>query len=279
MLLNRNNNSKANNLNWLIYPVIIAVICVTIFGARERIKLALLDYIKIDKNQINQIIAEYIDQHPREIIKSLEKMQQTEYEEMLKQAQAKIAEKKDELAGKNSEFITFEGNENGDAIVTAFFDYRCGYCKSTNKMLSQLVKEDSKLKIVFKELPVLGAASQKLAKLALAVALTNKDKYVTFHNQLMDSQNTDDKSVEAILKANGLDVEKINKIANDEKTSKELLNISNLANALTIRGTPAFIVGDELIPGAIPMNKLKEKIAALRDNSKVKKENKDDAKK
>jgi protein-disulfide isomerase len=271
MLLNRNsscNNSKG--CNWFFYIAVIGVISLAVFGGRDKIKSHLREFASIDKSEIEKVVGDYIKANPQAIIDSVQDLKKREYEESMKQAQMKIHENKDSLQGKGSDMTTFAGNKDGDVVIVTFLDYRCGYCKRTNSDLKELIKKDPNVKIIFKEFPILGPQSQALSKTALAVQLIDKTKYMDFHNALMDSPQLDDKSVDVILTKLNLDVAKVKAMMNDERVQKELDSIATLARQLEVRGTPAFIIDEELIPGAIELNSLMAKIKDLREKNKGK---------
>ena len=264
MALSRNSSCN-NGCSWLTYLFVIAIIAAAIFGGREQIK-SWATKAFFDKESIEQVVKEYINSHPKDIIASLQKMQENEYEDMMKQAQALIKENLDDLQGKDHEIAPYAGNKNGDIIIAAFLDYRCGYCKSANASLKEIIKQDPNVKVLYKELPVLGPQSQKLSQMALAVYLIDNQKYVDFHNALMDSANVDDKSLDNILKNLNISKTVLTEMMKDARIKKELDSVANLAQKLNIRGTPAFVVDEMLIPGAIEANGMKELVGKARAN-------------
>lgn len=267
MMLNRNSTSNKSS-NWMMYLVFIAIIALVIYGAREKILNNLKSYFMEDKSEIEKVVSEYIQNHPKEILESLQKMQEREYDEMAKKAQAAIKEKKEELTGSKSEIAPFAGNMNGEPVIVTFLDYRCGYCKTVNNVLKEIIKKDPQVKVMFKELPVLGPQSQEIAQMALAVYLNNPSKYIDFHNQVMDLKKVDAASLDEILIKNGLDVSKVKDLMKDPRVEKELKENMELAKQLGIRGTPAFIVGETLIPGAVDLETMQEIIKDYRKNNK-----------
>ncbi len=269
MLLSRNSScNSSGGFSWLVYIALIMILGVIVFGARHKIKEGLHEFVSIDKEEIQSIVKEYIDQNPKVIIASIQNMQKQEYEDMLKQAQAKITENKDALQSKDNEIALVAGNKNGDVVIVTFLDYRCGYCKSSNKALKELLKNDSNVKVVFKELPVLGQPSQVLSRAALAVYLVDSSKYIDFHNELMDLTDTSDKSLDQVYKKLNLDKSKITEALGNPKIQKELENVAMLAETLGVRGTPAFVIDEELIPGAMDINTLTNKIKDIRAKTK-----------
>ena len=257
MLLNRNNNCS-RSCNWLIYLVVIVVIAVAAYGGRDQIKDLMGGFSSVDKGAVEKIVQEYIENNPKAIVSSLQKMQEREYEEMMKQSQMKLKDNADELQGKGHEIAPFAGNKNGKSTVIAFLDYRCGYCKTSNKTLQELIKQDSNVKVIFKELPVLGPQSQKISQMALAVYLIDEQKYIAFHDAAMNAPSLDDKALAGILKTLNIDVSKVSALMKDERIAKELASVSNLAQQLGVRGTPAFVINETLIPGAIDLKGMKE---------------------
>jgi protein-disulfide isomerase len=147
--------------------------------------------------------------------------------------------------------------------LVEFFDYRCPYCKQVSPSLQALLKEDPKLRVVYKEFPVLGRESVFAARAALAAR--KQGKYELFHNALMalKGQLGDD----IVLKtagAVGIDVEKLKADMGAPEIEAQIRRNHELAQALDIRGTPAFIVGTTLIPGAVDVATLRQKIAEAR---------------
>jgi len=271
MLLNRNSScNSSSGVSWLVYVALLLIAGVIVFGARDKIKHELHEFASINKEEVKQIVKEYIDENPKAIIASIQEMQKREYEEMMKQAQAKIHDNKDALQGKDSEIAPFSGNKNGDVVIVTFLDYRCGYCKKTNNDLKQLVQQDPNVKIVFKEYPVLGLPSQNLARTALAVYLVDPSKYIDFHNALMNVNEVNDKILDQTYKSLNLDKDKIVLALKDPRVQKELENVVMLAEKLDIRGTPAFIIDEELIPGAIDLKNLTDKVKNVREKNNKK---------
>ena len=261
MLLNRSTNN-GKGLSWMSYIVIIFILAIIAFGARHTLK----DYTyNIFKENVETIVQEYIANNPKVLINSLQKMQEREYEDMMQQAQAKVKSNMDELQGKGHAITPMIGNKNGDVTIVTFLDYRCGHCKSSNIVLKEIVAKDPNVKVIFKELPVLGPQSQKLAQMALAVYLVEPAKYLEFHNAVMDMQNINDTNLEALLRKLGLDPVKVNEVMKDEKVTTELESIMNLAQQLDIRGTPAFVINDTLIPGAVDVSSMQDLIKNARE--------------
>lgn len=274
MLLDRNVNTTAGKkygmLLWIFF-VLVAVI--TVFGARDKIKTGLRNFLSEEKNtmtkeQVETIVYEFIQKNPQVIISSLKSMQQKEYEDSLKQAKITIQNKQDQLQGKDSGITLMAGNKDGDVTVITFLDYRCGYCKKGNTELKKVIEKDANVKVIFKEYPVLGGISQKLARTALAVYLVDASKYAQFHNALIESRDPNEQFIENTLKMLNIDHIKVKEAIKDPRVEKELASVHALAGELGIRGTPAFIIGDELIPGAVDHEAILSMVKTVREKAK-----------
>ncbi len=148
-----------------------------------------------------------------------------------------------------SKLSPVSGNPKGDVTIVEFFDYNCPYCRKAFKGLEEVIRDDSKLRVVFKEYPIFGGASLTAAKAALAAE--KQGKYFQFHKALLEN---DGRITDAVVyrKAReiGLDVARLKKDMRGADIAKSIAETRNLADRLGVRGTPAFFVGDKMIPGA-----------------------------
>lgn len=274
-MFNRNNNcNTGGKCKWLICVSVILILAVTFFGAKDQIKLKLQEYLSLpnqemNKQEIENIVYEFIKKNPDVIISSLKEMQKREYEDSLKQAKIAIKNSKSQLQSEDISLIA--GDKNGDVTIVTFLDYRCGYCKKANNALKSVLLQDKKVKVIYKEYPVLGGASRKLAQTALAVAIVKPSKYVDFHNSLMDARDPSDEFIRNTLKLLNIDHIKVKEAMNDPRVEKELASVQNLTRQLNVRGTPAFIIGDELIPGAIDSEAMLKLVKSTREKNKEEK--------
>jgi len=155
------------------------------------------------------------------------------------------------------------GNPQGDVTIVEFFDYRCPYCKQVHPAIQKLLDQDRKLRFVYKEFPVLGEQSDIAAHAALAARL--QGKYDVFHAALMAAkgQITED-VIFRIAGSVGLDVDRLKRDMRDPEIDRALSANRSLAKALELRGTPGFIIGDHIVPGAIDLDALKTMVADAR---------------
>jgi protein-disulfide isomerase len=155
------------------------------------------------------------------------------------------------------------GNPRGAVTVVEFFDYRCPYCKQVEPALEALVKEDAKIRIIYKEFPVLGADSVYASRMALAAA--KQDKYFAFHNAMMSTKGQiTEKVILQVAATAGIDLGKAKADMNAAAVKDIIQRNYSLAEALDINGTPAFIIGDVLVPGATDIDGLKKLVADAR---------------
>ena len=158
------------------------------------------------------------------------------------------------------------GNPKGDVTIVEFFDYRCPYCKQMQPHLQALLKEDGKLRLVLKELPVLGPQSITASRAAVAALEQGKGaKYMAFHDAMMAfrGQLTDDDIFRMAGEA-GLDLKKLKADMQAPKVEAVLRANLALADKLGIQGTPGFVIGDQLIPGAVSLDTLRHMVKAAR---------------
>ena len=155
------------------------------------------------------------------------------------------------------------GNPKGNVTIVEFFDYRCPYCKQVLPALQALLKEDHGLRFVYKEFPVLGPASVTAAHAALAAQ--RQGKYEAFHTAMMAAkgQITED-TIYKVAGSVGLDVDQLKQDMAAPEIEQELKANLALAEALNIRGTPGFIIGKKIVPGALDLDALKDMIAEAR---------------
>ena len=149
----------------------------------------------------------------------------------------------------------FLGNKNGKEIIIEFFDYNCGYCKRSFPEIMELVSENKDIKIILKELPVLGESSILASK--ASIASQKQDKYFEFHQELINFSGLISLiDIKKISKELGINYEQLQKDMDSEETILLINESYRLADLIGVRGTPAFIINNNLIPGAIGKNEM-----------------------
>jgi protein-disulfide isomerase len=161
------------------------------------------------------------------------------------------------------------GNPDGDITLVEFFDYNCGYCKRTLADVNRLLENDPNLRIVFKEFPILSEGSLEAARLSLAAG--KQGKYIEFHRAVMNTTGGEMTGERALRIAEeiGLDTEQLQKDAKAGDIDQAIGEVFQLANALHINGTPGFVVGRDIISGAVGYDELVKRIERARKAAKV----------
>ncbi|CAO3414876.1 DsbA family protein [Azospirillum endophyticum] len=213
------------------------------------------------KAAIEKIVRDYLMEHPEVILQAVDAMQERQKAAEAEQARKALTENKQELLRSPADVVI--GNPQGDVTVVEFFDYQCGYCKAVQADTQSLIKGDPKLRFVLKEFPILGPASVIASKAALASR--GQGKYVEFHNALMAQRGQLDEAViMRLAKSVGLDIDRLKKDMESPDVLKVIAANQTLAEKLNIHGTPAFVFGDELVPGAIKLDDMKRLADAAR---------------
>jgi protein-disulfide isomerase len=157
------------------------------------------------------------------------------------------------------------GNPKGDATLVEFFDYNCHYCKGALPDIAKLMQNDPNMKLVLKDFPVLGPGSVEAAKVATAVRnQLHGDKFWQFHVKLLGSHGPVGKAEAlAVAKEMGVDMDRLNKDMENPDVTAGLEEVMHMADALQINGTPSFVVGQEVVVGAVGYDQLKQKLDSV----------------
>lgn len=213
---------------------------------------------EMSKGDIELIVKEYLLNNPEVILKSVNDYQTKGVSEQQAQAVKANARKL-----YDDEKTPVAGNKDGDVRIVEFFDYNCGYCKRVVGDVNKLIREDENVKVIFKDYPILGPTSLTAAHWALASE--KQGKYLEYHTALLEHQGRiDDASLEAIAKDVGLDVEKLKADAESDEIQSHINDNMELAKSMNITGTPAFIIEDEVFPGAIPYEAMQDAVKKAR---------------
>lgn len=213
------------------------------------------------KDEIRQMVREYLIEHPEVLNEAIDAMQAKETKAKDTKRNTVVAARKQEIF--NPGEATIIGNAKGDVTVVEFFDYNCGYCKSMFQAIMETLKDDPKVRLVLKELPILGPSSVTASRAALAAR--KQGKYREMHLALLSHKGAlSDESIMGAAKGAGLDVKKLEADMKDPEIQAIIAKNRNLADELGIDGTPALFIGGEFVPGAIQKDHLMELIADAR---------------
>ena len=217
------------------------------------------------RGEIQKIMKDYLLTHP-EILEEVSA-------ELTKRQAAAEAEKHAAAVTANANLIynsprgVTVGNKDGDVTFVEFFDYNCGYCKKAMTDMVEIMKGDPKLKVVLKEFPVLGPASVEAAQVAVAVRMQDPTgkKYLAFHQNLLGGRGQADKARSlAAAKEAGLDMARLEKDFSSPEVRATIEENFKLAESMGMNGTPSYVIGKQVIIGAVGIDALKEKISNAR---------------
>jgi protein-disulfide isomerase len=217
-----------------------------------------------DRAEIEGIVRNYLINNP-EVMIEVQTALNTKQEAAQKKASTEvISENRDKIF--QSPMDAVFGNPKGDVTIVEFFDYNCGYCKKALPDMDALLKSDPNLRFVMKEFPILGADSTRAHIVAKAFKALMPDKYLEFHRDLLGGEGrATEASAMAIAVKLGANEAQIREKMLSPEVTKAFNENFELANSLSITGTPSYVVGNEVVPGALGADVLAEKISHIRN--------------
>ncbi len=195
----------------------------------------------------------YLLEHPEVLPEAMAKLQERESGKLVEANRAAVFDAWPGMVG---------GNPKGDVTVAIYMDYACGYCRASLPEIDKLVAADPNVRLVYHELPILSAESRTAAGWALAAG--EQGKFLPFHTALFASGRPNDATIAAAAAKAGLDVARAKAAATSAKAGAELDKNLKTAGALGITGTPAWVIGDRVISGAIALDQLSDAVKAAR---------------
>ncbi len=217
------------------------------------------------RGEIEKIMKDYLVKHPEVLQEALGELEKKQEADESAKHRDSVKQYSDVLF--NSPRQVTIGNAQGDVTMVEFFDYNCPYCKRALSDMLDLMKNDPKLKVVLKEFPVLGPGSVEAAQVAVAVRMQDKGgkKYLEFHQKLLGTRGPIDKArALAAAKDSGLDMARLEKDLTSDEVRATINENLKVAEALGLNGTPSYVVGSDVVIGAVGLATLKEKIEAAR---------------
>ncbi|MEA2952696.1 MAG: hypothetical protein QOJ96_2216 [Alphaproteobacteria bacterium] len=217
------------------------------------------------RTEIEAIIKSYLMAHPEVLQEALGELEKRQAAADAEKHQTAVKDNAKMLFTSDRQVVL--GNPQGDTTMVEFFDYNCGFCKRAMADMLDLMKSDPKLKIVLKEFPVLGEGSTQAAQVAVAVRMQDKSgkKYLDFHQKLLGGRGQADRAhALAVAKEVGLDMTRLEKDMASDEVKASLEESFKLADALGLTGTPSYVVGSDIVVGAVGLPALKEKVNTAR---------------
>lgn len=217
------------------------------------------------KKAFELIIHDYLLENPEVIIQSMKVLQKREQKAQINKTKRLLKTNFNRIY--KNPMTAYSGNAKGDVTLVEFFDYQCGYCKQVTSSIIKLIKKDPMLRVAWKELPVLGENSFIAA--TAAMASQKQDKYLEFHVALMNSRGKlNYQTIMQVAKRVGIDTKKLKKDMANPEIRIYLDETAKLAKSLSIKGTPGFIIGENIVPGAASYDQLKNFIEKTRHSKK-----------
>lgn len=207
----------------------------------------------LDREDLEIVIREYILANPEIIPEAMERLQQSRQAELVAAVRTEL---ETPFEG------AWAGSANPDVTVVQFFDYACGFCRTSLPDLERLLREDEGVRIVFRELPILSEESEVAARVSLSAA--RQGEFFEFHRAMYAAGRPGDATIAEAQRAVGLNGAQVRSDFGSEAIAAEIQNNRELAGQLQLTGTPAFIIGDEILAGAVGYDRLKEAIDRAR---------------
>lgn len=206
-----------------------------------------------DRAAIEAVVRDYILEHPEILPEAMQRLE-------AKGASEQIASVRSELERPFPGAVL--GNPAGKVTLVEFTDFACTYCRKSVEDIAALTKAHPDVRVVVRELPILSPASTEAARFALAAA--RQGRYEAFHRAMFSGPRPDEQSIAGAVKAAGLDMTAARQVAQGGEVAAELRRNIDLATRLGVNGTPAWVVGDQLLMGAVGRERLEQAIVEAR---------------
>ena len=207
----------------------------------------------IDGRDTGAAVRAYLLDHPELIPEAMQKLQERESAKV-------IAQYRDGIVTPVGN--AWAGNPNGDVAVVEYLDFNCGYCRASLPLIDKLIAADPKIKVVYKELPVLSPESVTAARYAIVAARAGR--YKPLHDALYKGGPLSDASMDAAIRAAGLDPVTVKRQAAAPDIDAAIKDNLQLMRPLNMTGTPTWVIGDRVISGMVPIGDLQAAIVAAR---------------
>jgi protein-disulfide isomerase len=220
-------------------------------------------FSEAQKAEIQELVRQVLRDHPEIVLDAIETLEAKEAEKKQTTERETLTKRHDDIERDPTDIVA--GNPAGDVTLVEFFDYRCGYCKVMIDRLDEVVKGDGKVRLVLKEFPILGPNSTLASRAALASI--PQGKYLAFHDLMMARKgDINEASIMAMAAEAGLDVDKLKEEMKKPEIDQKLARNKELAKALQLDGTPGFVIGKQIIRGALDKDELKKAVGAARSS-------------
>lgn len=246
-------------------PRRLAAVCAALLALSLPQAVRAAEFSAPQRGEIEQIVRNYLIAHPEVLQEAMAELEKRQTAQEAEKHKAGVKQHAQLLFNSPRQVVV--GNAQGDVTFVEFFDYNCGYCKRAMEDMMALIKADPKLKVVLKEFPVLGPGSVEAAQVAVAVRMQDKTgkKYLEFHQKLLSGRGQVNRaSALAAAKDIGLNMAQMEKDMASPEVKATLEESFKLAEALGLNGTPSYVIGDNVVIGAVGLPALRQSINTAR---------------
>ena len=255
-------------MNFRLPVMLIApLLALTLAGVSHTARAA--DAVAAPRAEIEKIVREYILANPEIIKDAIVELQRREKADESAGRDKFLAENAAALLRSPHQAVI--GNPNGKVTLVEFFDYNCGYCKKALSDVARLTKENPDLRVVLKDFPVLGPGSVEAAQIEAGVRQQfSGDRFFDYHTRLLSTKGPVGKTqAMALAKEMGADINRLEADARAPNVSQGLAETMGIADKLALNGTPSWVIGNEVIVGAVGFDELREKVVNMQKCGKA----------
>lgn len=216
-----------------------------------------------EKTAFGQAVREYLMANPEVLIESINVLEERQVANAAANDKDLVATNQDKIFDDGHSWVG--GNPDGDMTVVEFIDYRCGVCRQVNDEVREIVKQDGNIRLIIKEFPILGQDSDASSRFAIAVhQIAGDDTYMQAHDALIALRSpATNEALRKIADKIGVDADEVINRMHTEDVTAVLRENHQLAEQMAIRGTPTFVIGDELLRG-VPRQGLAATVEEIR---------------
>ncbi|MEM7669715.1 MAG: DsbA family protein, partial [Pseudomonadota bacterium] len=220
------------------------------------------------RQQLRAEVRAYLLENPEVIVEALQLLEERRAQEALQADRDLVSNNFQAIYEDGHSYVG--GNPEGDVTLVEFSDYRCGFCKQAHPDIARVLQADPNVRLIIKEFPILGPDSVAAGRMAIAAKALDEGRYGGLNDALMSYPgNLTERAAYRIAESEGYDVDSLRELAASDETTVKLEANYRLAQTIGIRGTPGFIVGDEIIRGLLPANELLALIDAERREARA----------
>jgi protein-disulfide isomerase len=221
--------------------------------------------LRFDRPSVaDDAVRTYLLQNPEVVLDALKAYQEREQRQAQAHRRQAIKAHRVELAGDSE--TPYMGSRNPDVTIVEFFDYTCPYCRQAHPIIGELLRDDPKVRVALKEYPILSERAVLASRFSLAIHRIAPDRYAAFHEALYAVRGAlDEATIFRLAGESGVDLEQLGRVAQSDEIGSQLERTARLAQAIGVDGTPAFVIGDEFVPGSVDLATLKRLVRQARE--------------